>query len=80
MQIDGKGALGYTRGSATVELQEEAGNRTLMRYRSDVQVGGRIAAVGQRLLDSVARMMMRQALDALETELKARLNEGDRRS
>jgi carbon monoxide dehydrogenase subunit G len=51
-----------------------------MRYRSDVQVGGRIAAVGQRLLDSVARMMMRQALEALETELKARLSEGDRRS
>jgi carbon monoxide dehydrogenase subunit G len=80
MQIDGKGALGYTRGSATVELHEEAGDRTLMRYQSEIQVGGRIAAVGQRLLDSVSRMMMRQALEALETELKARLNEGDRRS
>jgi carbon monoxide dehydrogenase subunit G len=80
MQIEGKGALGYTRGTASIELHDEADQRTLMRYRSDVQVGGRIAAVGQRLLDSVARMMMRQALEALETELKARLSEGDRRS
>jgi hypothetical protein len=79
MQIDGKGALGYTRGTASVELQEQP-NGTLMQYQADVQIGGRIAAVGQRLLDSVARMMMRQALEALENELKARLSEGDRPS
>jgi uncharacterized protein len=79
MQIDGKGALGYTRGTASVELQEQP-NGTLMQYQADVQIGGRIAAVGQRLLDSVARMMMRQALEALEKELKARLSEGDRPS
>jgi uncharacterized protein len=74
MTIDGKGAVGYTRGSASVELQEQPGNTTLMQYSSDVQVGGRIAAVGQRLLESVAKMMMKQALDALERELRARLD------
>ena len=74
MQIDGKGAVGYTRGTAAVDLQEHAGGTTLMQYSSDVQVGGRIAAVGQRLLESVAKMMMKQALDALEKELRVRLN------
>ena len=73
MQIDGKGAVGYTRGVASVELQEQEGNTTLMQYSSDVQVGGRIAAVGQRLLESVAKMMMKQALEALEKELRTRL-------
>jgi uncharacterized protein len=73
MQIDGKGAVGFTRGMASVELQEQPGGGTLMRYSSEVQVGGTIAAVGQRLLDSVARMMMRQALEALNRELQARL-------
>jgi uncharacterized protein len=77
MQIDGKGALGYTRGTASVELQEHP-NGTLMQYKADVQIGGRIAAVGQRLLDSVARMMMRQALEALEQELRARLTSESR--
>jgi carbon monoxide dehydrogenase subunit G len=74
MQIDGKGAVGYTRGTASIELQEQSENETLMQYSSDVQVGGRIAAVGQRLLESVGKMMMKQALDALERELRARLD------
>jgi carbon monoxide dehydrogenase subunit G len=74
MQIDGKGGVGFTRGSASVALEDDPGGGTLMRYSSDVQVGGKIAAVGQRLLDSVAKTMMRQALDALDRELRARLH------
>ena len=73
MQIDGKGAVGFTRGSASIDLQEQSDGGTLMQYSSEVQVGGKIAAVGQRLLDSVAKMMMRQALEALNRELQARL-------
>jgi carbon monoxide dehydrogenase subunit G len=73
MHIDAKGAVGHTRGTATVSLQEQSDGATLMQYSSDVQVGGRIAAVGQRLLESVGKMMMKQALDALERELRDRL-------
>jgi carbon monoxide dehydrogenase subunit G len=73
MQIDGKGAVGFARGHASVDLQEPAGGGTLMQYSSDVQIGGRIASVGQRLIESVSRMMMRQALEALDRELKARM-------
>ena len=72
MQIDGKGALGFTRGTASIDLQEADG-ATIMTYTSNVQVGGKIAAVGQRLVESVGRMMMRQALDALNAELRSRL-------
>lgn len=73
LQIEGKGPVGFTRGTASVELDELADGNTQMTYTSDVQVGGRIASVGQRLLDSVSRMMMRQALDALQRELTERL-------
>jgi hypothetical protein len=73
MLIDGKGAVGFTKGSATIALEEQPGPITVMTYTSDVQIGGKIAAVGQRLLESVGRMMTRQALDALNTELKSRL-------
>lgn len=76
LQIDGKGPVGFTRGSAQVMLDEAEGGGTTMRYTSDVQVGGRIAAVGQRLIESVAKMMMRQALEALDRELRARLESG----
>jgi uncharacterized protein len=80
MQIDSKGAVGYTRGTASVDLQDDADGGTLMQYTSDIQVGGRIAAVGQRLLESVAKMMMKQALDALERELRTRLETDTRPS
>ena len=73
MHIDGKGALGFTTGIATIALQEAPGPVTLMTYTSDVQIGGKIAGVGQRLLESVGKMMTRQALDALNKELQARL-------
>jgi carbon monoxide dehydrogenase subunit G len=77
MQIDGKGAVGFTKGTATIELQEQPGPVTVMNYSSDVQIGGRIAAVGQRLLESVGKMMTKQALEALEKELQSRLAEGE---
>ena len=70
MQIDGKGGVGSVRGSASVDLADAPSGETTMTYSSDVQVGGRIAAVGQRLIESVAKMMMRQALDALNAELR----------
>jgi carbon monoxide dehydrogenase subunit G len=72
MRIDGKGVIGFTRGNAAVDLTEEAG-QTVMVYRADLQVGGKIAGVGQRLLDSVSRTMTRQGLDALNRELEARI-------
>jgi len=76
MVIDGKGGVGFTKGTAAIALEEQPGPVTVMTYTSDVQVGGRIAAVGQRLLESVGKMMTRQALEALNAELKSRLASG----
>ena len=73
MHIDGKGPVGFTKGKATIVLDEQPGPTTVMTYTSDVQIGGRIAAVGQRLLESVGKMMTTQALEALNKELKQRL-------
>jgi carbon monoxide dehydrogenase subunit G len=77
MQIDGKGSVGYTKGTASIALAEAPDATTAMQYTSNVQVGGKIAAVGQRLLESVGKMMMRQALEALERELEKRLKGGE---
>jgi len=76
MDIDSKGALGFTRGTARVVLEEAENGETTMRYESELQIGGKIAAVGQRILDSAARMMTQKGLDALERELDARLAGG----
>ena len=75
MLIEGKGRFGFTTGSAAVTLTED-GAGTAMRYEADLQIGGKIAAVGQRLLDTVSRMMLRQGLEAMTRELERRLAEG----
>jgi carbon monoxide dehydrogenase subunit G len=74
MLIDGKGSVGYTRGTATIELQDQSATSTVLEYDANIQVGGKIAAVGQRLLEQVGKMMSKQALDALDRELRARLD------
>ena len=42
MDIDSKGTLGFTRGTARVELEPLAGGGTLMTYASELHVGGKI--------------------------------------
>jgi carbon monoxide dehydrogenase subunit G len=70
MRVDGKGAAGFTKGTAHVQLAEQGPDETLMKYTADLQVGGRIAGVGQRLLDSVAKSMSHQGLEAINRHLQ----------
>ncbi len=76
MAVDARGALGFVVGTASVQLAAGAGGGTTMRYRADLHVGGTIAAVGQRLLDSAGRVMSAQGLKALNRELTRRLGGG----
>jgi hypothetical protein len=75
MQVDGKGAPGFMKGVGEVRLEEQ-GPATLMHYSGEAQVGGRIASVGQRLLDSSAKALTRQSLDGLHEQIKARVQAG----
>jgi carbon monoxide dehydrogenase subunit G len=50
------GAAGFGKGSAHVELATE-GSATRLRYTANASVGGRLAQVGSRLIDGVARKM-----------------------
>ncbi len=70
LDIDGKGSTGFVKATANVRL-EGAGDSTVMHYDSDAQVGGRIASVGQRLLDSSAKSIIQQSLDGLHELMKA---------
>ena len=73
MKVESKGPLGFTRGSASVELVDEPGG-TRMKYRADMQIGGKVAGIGQRLLDQVAKMLTKQGLEALSREMEVRLS------
>ena len=48
MVVDGKGAPGFLKGSGDLDLVAE-GESTAVNYTGDVQIGGTIASVGQRI-------------------------------
>lgn len=70
MVIDGRGPAGFVKATARIELSPEAA-ATRLAYDSDVQVGGRIASVGQRLLEASARAILKQSLEGLHEQVKA---------
>ncbi len=72
LSVDGKGALGFAKGSGQVQLIDQGDDTTLMKYEGEVQIGGRLARVGQRLLDTVSKSMTRQGLESLNKALQAR--------
>ena len=76
MRLQGRGPAGFMKGEGTLRLQESGGGTTL-NYDMDAQVGGRIAGVGQRLVDSSARVITQQGLEGLERQLQARSGASD---
>jgi len=73
LSVEGKGAPGFGRGTGNVLLVERDDGKTLIKYEGEMQVGGRIAGVGQRLIDTASRSMINQGLDSLNNALTARL-------
>ncbi len=73
--VDGKGAPGFVKGNGRLRL-EPSGDSTILHYEGDAQVGGRLASVGQRLLDTSANAIIRQSLEGLEAQIAARMNGG----
>jgi carbon monoxide dehydrogenase subunit G len=72
MTVDGRGAPGFLSGTGSWKLVAD-GDSTVMHYSGDVEVGGKIANVGQRLIDSSAKSLTRQGLEALDAQIQARL-------
>ena len=73
LHVDGKGAPGFANGIGYVKLFEQDDGRTLMKYEGEMQVGGRLANAGQRLIDSASKSMIAQGLESLNNALKTRL-------
>ena len=73
LSVEGRGAPGFGKGVGHVQLLDHEEGKTLMKYDGDMEVGGRIANVGQRLIDTASRSMIAQGLESLNNALKARL-------
>ena len=72
--VGGKGQPGFVKGSGDVDIEMRDGV-TVVSYKGDVQVGGTIASVGQRMLQGAVRMMATQFFTAIEAEAKTETDE-----
>jgi carbon monoxide dehydrogenase subunit G len=70
MTVAGRGPAGFVNGEGLVNLEDQ-GETTAMQYEGQAQIGGRLASVGQRLIDSTAKSLTRQALENIHKQVKA---------
>jgi carbon monoxide dehydrogenase subunit G len=64
--VEGTGKIGFMKGEGLLRFAAN-GEGSEVSYDGDVQVGGTIAAVGQRLIDATAKMMIKRFFDKLAT-------------
>lgn len=71
--LDASGAQGFVKGEGDLELVE-MDDSTELHYSGKAQVGGRVASVGQRLMESSAQALIQQGLQAFDAHVKARVS------
>jgi carbon monoxide dehydrogenase subunit G len=64
LMVEGSGKIGFMKGEGLLKLTA-ADEGTDVAYEGDVQVGGTMAAVGQRLIDGTAKMMIKRFFEKL---------------
>ena len=69
MIVDGKGGPGFVKGTGEFDLQDIDGG-TAIAYKGELQVGGVIAGVGQRMIEAAAKMLAAQFFSRLDLEIK----------
>jgi carbon monoxide dehydrogenase subunit G len=65
--MEGKGQPGFVKGSGELNLSED-GDGTSIQYSGDINVGGLLASVGQRMIQGAANMLAGKFFSALESE------------
>jgi hypothetical protein len=68
--VEGSGKLGFVKGDGLLNFAAN-GEGTEVSYGGDAQVGGTLAAVGQRLIDGSSKMMIKRFFDKIGEEAAA---------
>jgi carbon monoxide dehydrogenase subunit G len=70
LMVEGSGKVGFMNGNGTIELRQHDGF-TEVAYQGDVQIGGMIAGVGQRLVETTAKFVIRKFFERLAEQSRA---------
>lgn len=74
MLVEGTGKIGFVKGEGVIKLSglgdgisiTSAITATGIEFEGDAQIGGSIATVGQRMIDTTSKMMVKQFFKKLE--------------
>ena len=69
MRVEGKGTPGFMKGEGLLKLAEKGG-QTQVSYEGEAQVGGVIAAVGQRMIEAAAKKIIGQFFESAQKQLR----------
>ncbi len=67
---EGSGSPGFVKGEAIIELSQQDQD-TIVSYQGEMEVGGLIAGIGQRMIGGITKMMVGQFFKKMEKELKS---------
>jgi carbon monoxide dehydrogenase subunit G len=68
--VEGSGKIGFLKGEGLLNLLPN-GDSTEVKYDGEVQVGGTIASVGQRLLDTTAKLIIKKFFEKFAEAAKS---------
>jgi carbon monoxide dehydrogenase subunit G len=68
--VEGSGRIGFMKGDGLLRFAAAEGGSTVT-YEGDVQVGGTIANVGQRLIETTAKMLIKRFFEKVNAEVAA---------
>ena len=68
--VEGSGRIGFMKGDGVLRFTAAEGGSTV-HYEGDVQVGGTIANVGQRLIETTSKMLIKRFFEKVNGEIAA---------
>jgi uncharacterized protein len=69
MYVEGSGRPGFVKGTGVIQLAETNNGTTEITYEGDVEVGGPVGSVAQRMLGSVSKRMVDQFFGCVEKQI-----------
>lgn len=70
LMVEGSGKIGFLKGEGLLNLAANGEASTDIKYDGDVQIGGTIASVGQRLLDTTAKHIIKKFFEKFSEAAK----------
>jgi len=67
MLVEGSGKIGFMKGEGLIRIAPADGGVEIT-YEGDAQIGGTMAAVGNRMIDMTARMLIKRFFEKLAAE------------